>query len=60
MSGRRAAGTIRSLVNARGLLLDCTRLLHESMSVPVLSDTMIWREKEKFRIRTTSEVYWVS
>ena len=43
--GRRVAGAIRSLVNARGLQLDCARVLHESLLVPVLmygSDTMIF------------------
>ena len=28
MSGRRVAGAIRSLVNARGLQLDCVRPVH--------------------------------
>ena len=36
-SGRRVAGTIRSLVNARSLQLKCTRVLHESLMVPVLT-----------------------
>ena len=43
-SGRRVAGAIRSLVNARNLQLECGRVLHESMVVPVLtygSETMI-------------------
>ena len=38
MSGRKVAGAIRSLVNARGLQLDG-------------SETMIRREKERSRIR---------
>ena len=45
-SGRRVAGTIRSLVNAR--------VLHETLLVPVLmygSETMLWREKERSRVR---------
>ena len=44
MSERRIAGTIRSLVNDRGFQLECTRVLHESVLVPVLiyvSETMI-------------------
>ena len=44
MSGRRFAGAIRSLVNARGLQPVCSRVLHESLLVPVLtygSETMI-------------------
>ena len=55
-SGRRVASAIRSLVNARRLQLECARVLHESLLVPVLvygSETMIWRgrEKERSRIR---------
>ena len=37
MNGRRIAGTIRSLVNARSLQLECTRVLNESLLVPVLA-----------------------
>ena len=43
-SGRRVAGAIRSLVNTRSLQLECARVLHESLLVPVLmygSETMI-------------------
>ena len=53
-SGRRVAGAVRSLVNARRLQLESARVLHESLLVPVLtygSETMIWREKENSRIR---------
>ena len=49
MSGRRVAGAIRSLVNAKYLQLECARLLHEALLVPVLmygSETMLWKEKE--------------
>ena len=45
---------LRSLVNARSLQLECARILRESLLVPVLmygSETMIWREKERSRIR---------
>ena len=55
VSGRRVAGAIRSLVNARSLQSECARVFHESLLVPVLtygSETMIWREKERSRIRT--------
>ena len=51
---RRVADGIRSLVNARSLQLECSRVLDESLLVPILrysSDTMIWREKERTRIR---------
>ena len=35
-SGRKVAGVIRSLVNARSLRLECARVLHESLLVLVL------------------------
>ena len=47
--GRNVAGSIKSLVNARGLQLECAMVLHESLLMPVLmhgSETMIWKEKE--------------
>ena len=53
-SGRRVAGAIRSMVNARSLQLECARVLHESLLVLVLtygSDTMIWRAEKRSRIR---------
>ena len=53
MSGRRIAGAIRSLVNARSLQLECTKFLHKSLLGPVLTygnELMIWREKERSRI----------
>ena len=46
-SRRRLAGAIRSLVNARDLQLECTRVLHETLLVPFLmysSETMLWNE----------------
>ena len=46
-SGRRVAGVMRSLVNARDLQLECARVLHESLLVPVLtygSEIMLWKE----------------
>ena len=54
VSGRRVAGTIRSMVNARYLQLECARVLHETLLVPVLmygSQTMLWKEKEGSRVR---------
>ena len=42
-SGRRVAGAIRSVVNARSLQLECAKVLHGS-------ETMIWRETERSRI----------
>ena len=51
---RRVAGVIRSLVNARDLQLECSRVLHETLLVAVLmygSETMLWKEKERSRAR---------
>ena len=53
-SGRRVADAIRSLVNASDLQLECARVLHEILFVPVFmygSETMLWKEKEISRIR---------
>ena len=52
---RKVAFAIRSLVNARSLQLECVIVLHESLLVSVLTyggETMIWRGKERSRIRT--------
>ena len=52
--GRRVASAIRSLVNARDLQLECTRVLHEPLLVPVptyVSEKMLWKDKEISRIR---------
>ena len=35
-NGRRVAGAIRFLVNAMDLQLQCARVLHETLLVPVL------------------------
>ena len=54
VSERKVAGAIRSLVNAKGLQLECGRGLHEALLVPVLlygSDIMMGREKERSRTR---------
>ena len=53
-SGRRVVGAIRALVNARDLHLECARVLHEILLVPVLvygNETMLWREKEISSVR---------
>ena len=44
---KRVTGSIRSLLNARDLQLECARVLHESLLVPVLmygSEALICRE----------------
>ena len=62
VSRRTVTGDLRSLVNARDLQLECARILHETLLVPVLmygSEIMLWREKERLEIGlyrwTTSE-----
>ena len=50
----KVAGTIRSLVNARGLQLECAWVLHEGLLVHILlygSEIMIWREKQRSKIK---------
>ena len=54
VSEKRVEGTVRSLVNARDLQHECTRVLHETLLMPVLmygSETMLWREKDGSRVR---------
>ena len=54
VSERRVVSAIRSLVNARSLQPVYARGLRKSLLVPVLtygSETMIWREKVRSRIR---------
>ena len=51
---RRVASAIRSLVNTRSLQLECDRVLHVSLLVPVLtysSESIIWKENERSRIK---------
>ena len=53
-SGRSVAGAIRSPFNAKGLQFECVKVLHESLVEPGLmygSGTVIWKEKERSRIR---------
>ena len=47
-SRRRVAGAIRSLVNARDLQLECAKVWHEKLLVPILmygSESMLWKEE---------------
>ena len=53
VNGIKLAGTLRPLVNSRSLQLECAKVLHEALLVPVTlygSETMIWREKGRSRI----------
>ena len=55
---RRVAGSSRSLVNTRDLQLECARVLHKTLLVPVLmydSETLLWKEKEGSKIRAVQE-----
>jgi hypothetical protein len=52
--GRKVAGAIKSLVNAKSLSLECTRVLHESMLLPVLmygSEAMVWNPKYRSKVQ---------
>ena len=54
VSGRRFAGAIRSLINTRNLQLECARVLHETLPIPLFmndSETILWEEKERSRLR---------
>src|SRR5678816_4114129 len=45
---RKVAGAIKSLVDVKGLSLECYRVLHEGMLLPVLmysSETMVWNKR---------------
>ena len=53
-SGRRLAGAIMSLVNARDLQLQSAKVLHEALLVYFLmysNETMLWKKNERSRIR---------
>src|SRR5678815_5674263 len=54
VNGRKVAGTINSLVNVKGLSLECARVLHEGMLLPVLlyiSETMVWNKKYRCKVQ---------
>ena len=51
---RIVASAIGSLVNARDSQIECARVLHETLSLPILkytSETMLWKEEEISRVR---------
>ena len=50
-SGSGVADAIKSLVDARSLHLECARVLHESLLVPIFTYVTERKEKERFRIR---------
>src|SRR5678816_1241927 len=54
VNGRKNAGAIKSLVNVKGLSLECNRVLHEGMLLPVLlysSETMVWNKKYRSKVQ---------
>ena len=54
-TSEKIVGTIRSLVKATSLQLDCAGGLYEPMLVPVLSHgstKIVWREEESYRWTT--------
>ena len=62
---RKVAGAIKFLI-VMGLQLECARVLHEALIVPVFiygNETIIWKEKERSMVVYTGgqpqEVCWV-
>ena len=56
--GRKVAGAIKSLVNAKGLSLECMRVLHESMLIPVLmygSESMVWSDEYRSKMQAVQK-----
>src|SRR5678815_6092578 len=54
VNGRKVAGTIKSLVNVKGLSLKSARVLHEGMLLPVLiysSETMVWNKRYRSKVQ---------
>ena len=54
INGKKVAGAIKSLVNARDLQLQYAKVLHETLFVPDLmygSETILWKEKETSTIK---------
>ena len=53
-NGRKMAGAIKTLVNAKGLDIECTRVLHEAMLVQALmygSEVMVWEKKYRTKVQ---------
>src|SRR5678815_40660 len=54
VNGRMVAGAIKSLVNVKGLSLECARVLHDGMLLPVLlhsSETMVRNKKYRSKVQ---------
>src|SRR5678815_307076 len=54
VNGRNVAGAIKSLVDIKGLSLECARVLHEGMLSPVLmysSETMVWNKRYRSKVQ---------
>ena len=53
VNGRKMAGAIKSLVDAKGISLECARVLHDGMLLPVLmysSETMVWNKRYRYKV----------
>src|SRR5678816_2320766 len=54
VNGRKVAGAIKSLVDVKGLSLECAMVLHEGMFLPVLmysSKTMVWNRRYRSKVQ---------
>src|SRR5678815_232284 len=54
VNDRKVDGAIKSLVDVKGLSLECTRVLHECMLLPVLmysSETMVWNKRYRSKVQ---------
>src|SRR5678815_5560557 len=54
VNGRKVTGANKSLVNVKGLNLECARVLHVGMLLPVLmysSETMVWNMWYKSKVQ---------
>src|SRR5678816_842231 len=53
VNGRKMAGAIKSLVDVKGISLECARVLHDGMLLPVLmysSETMVWNKRYRYKV----------
>src|SRR5678816_879745 len=60
VNGRKVAGAIKSLVNVKGLSLECATVLHEGMLSPVLMyscETMVWNKRYRSKVQCVPVSY---
>src|SRR5678816_3773424 len=54
VNGRKVTGAIKSLVDVKGLSLECAMVLHEGMLLPVLmysGETMVWNKRYRSKVQ---------